>query len=111
MSTMFVISSDSLGRGDDDLGRRLMVKFVQQLLALTPRPHAVAFYNAGVNLLRPSSPVADAFRKLEVDGVDLIACGTCLDHFQIQSTVAVGRVSDMREIVGAMEASGKVIVV
>jgi len=27
MSTMYVISGDSLGRGDDSLGRRLMVKF------------------------------------------------------------------------------------
>ncbi len=108
---MFVISADTLGRGDDGLGRRLMVKFVQQLLVLTPRPHVVAFYNSGVNLLLPSSPVVDAFKSLETDGVDLVACGTCLDHFQIRGAIVTGRVSDMREIVGAMAASGTVIVV
>jgi selenium metabolism protein YedF len=111
MSTMYVISGDSLGRGDDSLGRRLMVKFVQQLTALTPQPHAVAFYNAGVNLLVPSSPVVDAFRTLEADGVDLMACATCLDHFQVRDTVVVGRASDMREIMSAMATSEKVIVV
>ena len=111
MSTMFVISSDTLGRGDDGLGRRLMVKFLQQLLTLRPRPDTVAFYNAGVTLLLPSAPVADALKNLEADGVDLIACGTCLDHFKIRSMTAVGRISDMREIVGAMERSDKVIVV
>jgi selenium metabolism protein YedF len=111
MSTMFVLSSDSLGRGDEGLGRRLMVKFVQQLLAQAPRPHVVAFYNAGVNLLTPGSPVAEAFKSLESDGVELIACGTCLDHFQIRDAIVAGRVSDMREIVAAMTSSEKVIVV
>ena len=111
MSTMFVISSDGLGRGDDGLGRRLMMKFVQQLAVMTPRPHVVAFYNAGVNLLLPSAPEADTLRALEADGVDLIACGTCLDHFQIRGAIATGRVSDMREIVTTMTASEKVVVV
>jgi selenium metabolism protein YedF len=111
MSMMFVISSDTLGRGDDGLGRRLMVKFVQQLLAINPRPHVIAFYNAGVNLLLPSSPVAEALRAMEADGVDLIACGTCLDHFQIRTAISAGRVSDMREIVTSMASSDKVVVV
>jgi selenium metabolism protein YedF len=108
---MFVISSDSLGRGDDGLGRRLMIKFVQQLGALSPHPSVVAFYNAGVNLLTPASPVADAFKALESEGVEIIACGTCLDHYQIRGQIAAGRISDMREIVAAMNAAGKVIVV
>jgi intracellular sulfur oxidation DsrE/DsrF family protein len=108
---MFVITSDGLGRGDDGLGRRLMMKFVQQLATISPRPHVVAFYNAGVNLLLPSAPEADTLKTLEADGVDLIACGTCLDHFQIRGTIATGRVSDMREIVTTMAASEKVVTV
>ena len=111
MSTMFVITSDGLGRGDDGLGRRLMMKFVQQLAATTPRPHVVAFYNAGVNLLLPAAPEVDTLKALEADGVDLIACGTCLDHFQIRQGIVTGRVSDMREIVTTMAASERVVVV
>jgi intracellular sulfur oxidation DsrE/DsrF family protein len=111
MSRTFVITSDGLGRGDDGLGRRLMMKFVQQLAALTPRPDVVAFYNAGVNLLLPSAPEADALKALEADGVDLVACGTCLEHYGTRSAIVVGRVSDMREIVATMAASEKVVVV
>lgn len=111
MSTMFVISGDGLGRGDEGLGRRLMVKFVRQLLAMEPLPHVVAFYNSGVTLLTESAAVADALKTLEADGVDLIACGTCLDHFRIRDKIVAGRVSDMREIVTAMAASEKVVVV
>lgn len=111
MDSMYVISSETLGRGDEGLGRRLMVKFVQQLASVTPRPHAIAFYNTGVNLLVPASPLVEAFKGLEAEGVDLIACGTCLDHFQIRGAIAVGRASDMREIVSTMAASAKVVVV
>jgi intracellular sulfur oxidation DsrE/DsrF family protein len=111
MSTMFVITNDGLGRGDDALGRRLMMKFLQQLAAMSPGPHVVACYNAGVNLLLPSAPEADTLKGLEADGVDLIACGTCLDHSEIRGAIATGRVSDMREIVTTMAASEKVIVV
>jgi selenium metabolism protein YedF len=111
MSTMVTISSDALGRGDDGLGRRLMVKFVQQLAALAPRPGVVGFYNSGVNLLVQSSPVIEALQAMEHDGVELIACGTCLDHFQIRDAIVAGRVSDMREILGAMASAEKTIVV
>ena len=111
MSTLFVLSSDSLGRGDESLGRRLMMKFVQQVATLPARPHAIAFYNAGVTLLLASSPVIEVLKALEADGVDLMACGTCLDHYQIRQVIAAGRVSDMREIVTTMAASEKVIVV
>jgi hypothetical protein len=111
MATMFVVTGDSLGRGDDDLGRRLMMKLVQQVAAQSPRPHAIAFYNAGVKLLLPSSPVADLLKTIETDGTDLIACGTCLEHFKIRHSIVTGRVSDMREIVATMAASEKVVVV
>jgi hypothetical protein len=111
MTSMYVLSSDALGHGDDGLGRRLMVKFVQQLAALAPRPAVIGFYNSGVNLLVPASPVIDAFKALEHDGVELVACGTCLDHYGIRATIAAGRVSDMREILGAMAASDKTVVV
>ncbi len=108
-STMVVVTADTLGRGDDGLGRRLMTKFFGQLTAMPDRPHVVAFYNAGVKLLVRSSPVLEALQSLEHEGVELVACGTCVEHFAIARDLAVGRVSDMREIVATMQASDKVI--
>ena len=107
--SMVVVAGEGLGRGDDELGRRLMIKFFGQLLALGNKPHVVAFYNAGVKLLAHGSPVLDALHALEHDGVELIACGTCVDHFALREHLAVGRVTDMREIVASMSASAKVI--
>ncbi len=108
---MVAVSGEGMGRGDDDLGRRLMAKFFAQLVALGDKPHVVAFYNAGVKLLVRESPVLEALRSLDHDGVELIACGTCVHHFGLGDRLAVGRVSDMREIVASMQAADKVITV
>ncbi len=107
--SMVVVAGEGLGRGDDELGRRLMIKFFGQLASLGDKPHVVAFYNAGVKLLVHGSPLLDALHALERDGVDLIACGTCVEHFALRDNLAVGRVTDMREIVATVQASGKVI--
>jgi selenium metabolism protein YedF len=110
-TTVFIISSDTLGRGSDDLGRQLMAKFVLQLSTQSPKPHAIAFYNAGVRLLAEGSPCLEGFRTLEHDGTDLLACGTCVDFFQLRGQMAVGHVTDMRDIVAAIHAAPKVVTV
>lgn len=108
---MVIVTSEGLGGGDEELGRRLMIKFLGQLAALGDKPHIVAFYNAGVKLLVRGSPVVDALQALDHDGADVIACGTCVEHFRIQQHLAIGRLTDMREIVATMQASAKVITV
>jgi selenium metabolism protein YedF len=108
---MVVVTGEGLGRGDEDLGRKLMIKFFGHIAALGDKPHVVAFYNAGVKLLVQGSPLLDPLRSLDHDGVELIACGTCVEHFGIREHLAVGRVGDMREIVASMQASDKVITV
>ena len=107
--TLYLITSDVFGRGDDDLGRQLMAKFVLQLSQQAPKPDAIAFYNAGVKLLGAQSACLEGFRALEHEGTDLIACGTCVDYFKLRDQIAVGRISDMREIVATMNAAAKVV--
>jgi selenium metabolism protein YedF len=110
-TTVFVISSDTLGRGSDELGRQLMAKFVLQLSTQSPKPHAIAFYNAGVRLLAEGSGCLEGFRSLEHDGTDLLACGTCVDFYQLRGRIAVGHVTDMRDIVAAIHAAPKIVTV
>ncbi len=109
--TLVLVTGEGLGRGDEELGRRLMVKFFAQLMSVGRRPHAVAFYNAGVKLLVQGSPITDALQALDRDGVELVACGTCVDHFGLRAHLAMGRVGDMREIVALMDGSDKVVTV
>jgi intracellular sulfur oxidation DsrE/DsrF family protein len=109
--TAYLFTGDTLGRGDDELGRQLVAKLVLQLAQQEPKPQAILCYNTAVRLLAEASPCADGMRTLEQEGVDVIACGTCVDRFQLRGRLAAGRISDMRDIVATLNASAKVVTV
>jgi selenium metabolism protein YedF len=106
-----IVNSQSLGRGDDILGNQLMGSFLRKLWAADAKPARIIFYNSAVRLLAEGSPVLDALEGLHGAGVDLIACGTCVTYYDLASKIAVGRVSDMNEIVGALTTSEAVVTV
>jgi len=109
--TVVVIHGETLGRGDDGLGLKLMGAYLRTLLTLEAKPDAIVLYNAGVKLLSRSSPHLEALRGLESAGVDLLACVTCLEHFALTASMAVGTVSNMREIAQRTLEASKVVTV
>ena len=84
MGKSIIVGCETLGRGDGDLGARLVAD---------------------------DSPVLDALEALDRQGVDLAACGTCLAHFGLQEKVAVGRESNMQEIISVMLGPGETVTV
>ena len=105
---VLLIASDTLGRGDDHLGSRLMQSFLHTLGALTSRPETIIFINNGVKLVTGDSLVLEDLRRLESQGVELLACGTCLAYFKIDK-VAVGQVSNMHTIADTLLRASKVV--
>jgi selenium metabolism protein YedF len=107
--TIVVLHAETLGRGDDALGAKLVGNYLRTLAAVDPKPEAMIFYNAAVRLLAPDSAHLDALRALDDAGVELLACVTCLEHYALTEKMAVGRVSNMREIVQRTMDASKVI--
>lgn len=111
METVIVLNSDSLGKGDEELGKKLLGAFLRKTLVCEPLPDTIICYNSGVKLMAQGSIVLDAFDSLSLKGVEIIACGTCVDHYDLRNVIQVGRVSDMTEIVSVMMQADKVITV
>jgi len=107
--TVLIVNGETMGRGDDGLGAKLLGNFFRTLASVEPKPEAVVFYNAAVKLLGPDSASLEALRQLDAAGVDLLACVTCLEFFQLTERLAVGQVSNMREIVQRAMTAGKVV--
>jgi selenium metabolism protein YedF len=107
--TVIVLHAETLGRGDDALGAKLVGSYLRTLAAADPKPEAIVFYNAAVRLLAEGSPHLDALRALDDAGVDLLACVTCLEFYALLGRIAVGEVSSMREIVARTMAAAKVV--
>jgi len=54
--------------------------------------------NGGVRLAVEGSESLVNLRRLAAAGVEVLACGTCLEFLGLKDALAVGRVSNMYEI-------------
>ncbi len=104
-----LVSSDSLGRGSDELGERLMSAFFHTLLEIPQRPDKVVFMNSGVRLTVEGSRALDDLRELAGQGTEILACGTCLSYFELTEMLAVGQISNMYEIATVLLEAGRVV--
>lgn len=111
MKTAIIINNESLGKGNESLGNQLMGAFFRKLWASSDKPDVIMFYNSGVKLLAKGSGILEVFHGLYEQGVELIACGTCIDHYDLKDSIEVGRRTDMTEIVDTMMKAEKVITV
>jgi len=104
------ISSDILGRGENyPLGSLLMQSFLHTVSGLTSRPETIILMNNGVKLVTEDSPVLGELRQLESQGIEILACGTCLSRLQLLDKVAVGQVSNMYTLADTLLKAEKVV--
>lgn len=108
-TTVIFIGAETMGAGDDDLGRVLLKNFVITLLELDAAPDTVLFANSGVKLVCRDSEVVEALEQLACQGTDIAACGLCLDYFHLKDQVAVGRVTNMLDIATILTRAGRVV--
>jgi len=104
-----VLSSDKMGEGDETLGYLLMTTFINSLKDLDKMPKKILFYNNGVKMITKSSPVIQPLKDLERMGVELMACGTCVNHYGLSDEIGAGIIGNMYSIVEAMALSGKIL--
>jgi selenium metabolism protein YedF len=106
---VLVVRGECMGRGDDELGHILMRSFFHTLGEAAPLPDTIIFYNSAVKLVSEGSPVLENLRELCARGVEILACGTCLGHYELRESVAVGETSNMYTIAETMLRAGRVI--
>ena len=105
-----IINGPLMGRGDEELGGKILGSFLNKL-GFWKAAEKVIFYNEGVRLLAEGSPYLANLTLLEEGGVELLACGTCLEYFQLREKIKVGRVSSMDEIVNTIAQADKVVTI
>jgi len=106
---MVMCATDRIGFGDDELGLKLMVNFLRTLKEMGNELWRLVFVNNGVKLCIDGSEVLDDLREYEKDGLKILVCGTCLDHFNLLDSKQVGETTNMLDIVIAMQLADKVI--
>lgn len=106
---VIVVPANTMGRGDDALGRVLMRAYIKTIKHLSPLPAKIFFYNSGVKITATESDLIAPLKELAEQGVEIYSCGTCLDFFNLKDSLLVGNASNMFEIMDAMAQATKVI--
>ena len=103
------ISSDAMGNGSDELGRSLMKAFIFAVTQQDELPATMLFYSGGAHLTCEGSPALEDLKSLASQGVEILTCGTCLNHFGIADTLAVGEVTNMYVICQKLEQASLIV--
>ncbi len=104
-----VFAKDRIGEGDNELGLVLAGSMLNTIKEYDVLPQKIIFLNAGINLVLKGAPALVHLTELEKRGVEIITCGTCLNYFEKTEQLAVGRVTNMYEILDSILKAGKVV--
>ncbi|MBQ7585708.1 MAG: sulfurtransferase-like selenium metabolism protein YedF [Desulfovibrionaceae bacterium] len=107
--TLVLITSETLGRGDDQLGAKLMENFLATLPELGSSLAFVVLLNGGVKLASIEGKALDSLKMLEHQGVKVLVCGTCLNHYGLLEQKQVGETTNMLDIISSLNLVDKVI--
>jgi intracellular sulfur oxidation DsrE/DsrF family protein len=108
MRTVIIVNQAQMGVGDVELGRRILAACLRKLASFSGL-EAIVLYNTGVTLATKGSFVAAELSELHQKGIDVLACGTCVEHFGIRDQMLFDPVSNMDEILACLRDAEKVV--
>lgn len=109
MNKIIVLNGEFLGKGDNELGKKLMGSFLRKLSVEENKPKKIIFLNSAVKLLSKKSTVLDAIDLLNQAGIVMVACGTCAQHYNIIEEIEPEWISNMSTVISLMMNSDDVI--
>ncbi|HWQ88683.1 MAG TPA: sulfurtransferase-like selenium metabolism protein YedF [Desulfitobacteriaceae bacterium] len=109
MSFSYYIVSDKIGEQDPELGGLLIHNFFNKLIEAKELPSHIILLERGVHLLLPEFSALEALKILEEKGVEILACVTCLEFYDIKDQIVLGKISNMPAIIEIIHQAEKVI--
>jgi selenium metabolism protein YedF len=108
---VFLITSDQIGVSAEEPGKKLIQTFLYSLAQLPAAPEIILLINAGVKLAAEGSNVLDNLKTLAANGADIRSCGQCLNYYGLTEKLAVGKITNMLEIVEFLTSSRRTVTI
>ncbi len=107
-SLMLIVGSDILGK-EEAIGKVLMKGFFETMKVHKQVPHTIFFLNAGVRLTTTDEETVPILKEIEAMGVEIYSCGTCLKHYQLESSLQVGHRGTTNHVVEGLQDFDKIV--
>lgn len=111
ISLALFVTSDTLGKGDEEYSKALTKNFFYGLTQNEPLPQFIVFINKGVFLSCEGSSILEYLIELEKRGVMIYTSSTCLNQYQIKNKLCVGAMANMYTIWQKLSKAEKVITI
>jgi len=108
---IFLITGDQIGISAEEPGKKLMQTFLYSLAQLPKAPEIILLINAGVKLAAQGSEVLDNLKAIAEHGADIRSCGQCLTYYGLTEKLAVGKITNMMEIVELLTSSRRTVTI
>jgi len=105
---MLIVGNDVLGR-DEAIGKVLIKGFFETMKVHKQLPHTMFFLNAGVKLTTVNREITPILKEIEALGVEIYSCGTCLKHYDLESSLQAGHRGATNQIVEGLKDFDKVV--
>jgi len=105
---LLVVGTDTMGK-EEELGKILMKAYFETMKTYRQLPHTIFFLNAGVKLTTTDAEIWPILKEIEVMGVEIYSCGTCLKHYNIEAELKVGHRGTTNHIVEGMKDFSKTV--
>ena len=99
---VILMTKDYLGEGSEELGRNLMKTFWVCMVEADVKPSKIYFINSSVKMVTNDSVHLENIKKLAELGVEIAACGICLDFYGVKEELGVGSITNMYAITDAI---------
>ena len=107
--TLVLLATDRLGKGDDDLGGKIVINFIRTMKEMGDDLWRLVLLNGGVKLAVEGSEALPHLQELAGEGLGILVCGPCLKTFNLFEKKQVGEITTMLDIVTSMQMADKVI--
>ena len=105
------VNKEIIGAGNDELGKSLMKMFIYTISEGEDLPKSILFMNGGVKVPTLNNQAIEHLKVLQDKGVELLVCGACLNFYELEEKLEVGKISNMYDITNAMKEASKVITI
>lgn len=106
---LLLLTTDSLGRGNEELGRKIVINFIRNLKEMGGELWRLVLLNGGVKLAVEGSEALPQLQDLARRGLDILVCGPCLKTFDLFEKKQVGELLSMTDLISSMQVADKVI--
>ncbi len=103
MNKILFLNSHTMGNANDELGKILIRNFL--ITAADDKNNMIQtiyLVNSAVKLACEGSHVLDALNRLIEHGAKIYSCGTCLDFFNLKSSLKAGVTGNMKQLFEAL---------